>query len=851
MLDYLLKSGACLSIFLLFYKLLLENESIHYFKRGYLLVAIIIAFCIPLITFTEYVQIVPTTTQFTETVVPNLAVEPIPIQKSPVDYLPLFLWAIYGLGALVFGFRFIGNINTLVRRIRKNPKYRTYGITNVLLRESVIPHTFFEYIFWNKQKYEAHQIPDEVIVHEETHAKQKHSADVLFVELLQVFFWFNPLIYWAKHMIKLNHEFLADQAVLKNGFETPTYQNRLLEYSSHSKAPHLVNSINYSSIKKRFTVMKTRTSKKSALLRSLVILPILGLLLYSFSETKVIQIQQSETQTSNAQMPPTYTDSTEKDKFYGKVTFMFKDENGKIIRQAKYSELTPQEKSTLIAPENLSLKPNSPTKKDLNDWKDQNIYGVWLDGKRIDNDQLSNYEPNAFGTFFISKLSKNAKNYGRHFYQVNLYSNDEYKKQSNNVLLPLDKEVEIYISHTFNTKAKVIPIYQTSFSEKQKDSLKFIKDWYITIEGKKYYYLKDTNKVWHYYNSAKKEIKLDIVAEYKKKYNKYYALKSNGIHYIDKSENEQLILDILFSELGGMYFRTLREDRSKIKRPISPYAPYIKIIKHGKTMYKKLDELTEEDKKFIPALPPSLNIPNKTTPQKSVTKQQIKEYNALAKKYNEMDRNHFQVIVKEVKRLEYIHSLMTPKQKENAEPFPDFPEPPAPLKAPKAPKEPKAPNVTKDKKSDLPPPPPSVSNVSDVEYADKIIEEIISNQDPQDGPVVLDNFKGGKSTILPTSRFYLKPVREREKKIQKGKFFDRIDIEPVGPPVPPEPKSPLDHVIEMAKKDATFFFEGKKISSDKAIAILKKNDEINIRTKHEGLKNPIVELSTKPIIIKK
>lgn len=33
MLVFLLKSTACLAIFLVFYKLLLERESIHHFKR--------------------------------------------------------------------------------------------------------------------------------------------------------------------------------------------------------------------------------------------------------------------------------------------------------------------------------------------------------------------------------------------------------------------------------------------------------------------------------------------------------------------------------------------------------------------------------------------------------------------------------------------------------------------------------------------------------------------------------------------------------------------------------------------------------------------------------------------------
>ena len=54
------------------------------------------------------------------------------------------------------------------------------------------------------------------------------------------------------------------------------------------------------------------------------------------------------------------------------------------------------------------------------------IYGVWIDGKRINNAALDNYTNTDFGSLFVSKLEKNAKNYGKHYYQVNLMTNDYY-----------------------------------------------------------------------------------------------------------------------------------------------------------------------------------------------------------------------------------------------------------------------------------------------------------------------------------------------------------------------------------------------------------------------------------------
>ena len=56
---YLIKVTTCLAIFIVFYKLVLENESMHTFKRFYLISSLIAASLIPAILFTEYIYITP------------------------------------------------------------------------------------------------------------------------------------------------------------------------------------------------------------------------------------------------------------------------------------------------------------------------------------------------------------------------------------------------------------------------------------------------------------------------------------------------------------------------------------------------------------------------------------------------------------------------------------------------------------------------------------------------------------------------------------------------------------------------------------------------------------------------
>lgn len=284
---YVLKSAACLALLFAFYKLFLEHENMHVLKRFYLLGAIIASVVIPLVVFTEYIVVESSNTSVFSTIENNG--EPIILVAEQINYLPYLFWGIYGAGFLFFSFKFVRNLLNILQKIRNNPIYKSNSFFHVLLGNPVTPHTFFNYIFLNKRKFENEEIPQEVLLHEHTHATQKHSIDILFIELLQVIFWFNPLVYMTKKAIKLNHEFLADQAVITKGVDPVSYQQILLAFSSNASSPAMANAINYSSIKKRLTVMKTHTSKRAAWLKTLILLPLLAVLVYGFSTTQKVE----------------------------------------------------------------------------------------------------------------------------------------------------------------------------------------------------------------------------------------------------------------------------------------------------------------------------------------------------------------------------------------------------------------------------------------------------------------------------------------------------------------------------------------------------------------------------------
>ncbi len=254
--TYLFKFSACLAIFWLVYILFLERQTMHRFKRFYLLAAVASALIIPVLTITHYIEPVVTDFEVSPIFIPmETSFTEIPKVQAPFWDLETMLWMIYGLGVLLFLIRFAVNLFNMYKRISDNKTITKRSFIYVLLEDCSIPHSFFKYLFFDRSTYENSSIPEEVKLHEETHAKQLHSLDIIVIELLQIVFWFHPLVYILKHHIKLNHEFLADQEVLKLGTDTKTYQNILLQFSSNTQDYELSSAINYSSIKKRFNLM--------------------------------------------------------------------------------------------------------------------------------------------------------------------------------------------------------------------------------------------------------------------------------------------------------------------------------------------------------------------------------------------------------------------------------------------------------------------------------------------------------------------------------------------------------------------------------------------------------------------
>ena len=423
-----------MGVLLVVYHFLLEGEKMHTFNRVYLLFSLCFAIVVPFIQ----VEITEKKLPFSEMGTFNKVVQPENIDtftETPSvandNFFPFLLIIIYSATVLLFLFRFIKNLSGLITKTTHNPTVKYKNAKLVLLKEKMLPHTFLHYIFVSEEEYCQQQIEKELLAHELAHVQQKHTLDILFIELLKIVYWFNPLIYLYEKAIKLNHEFLADEAVIKTYNNTLVYQQLLFNKINHQSSSPLASSLNFSLTKKRLTMMTKNISPVQIMWKKAVLAPLFLLLAIAFTtktsaqETNKDKKPETKVATANKKATITKKALTREDSLriinnYWKNSSMWtmrKNEDGTSTK-ITIKEMTDEEK--LRVPTPGVPEKNIPTQDQLNAWTDPDKYGVWIDEKRVENTTLKNYSPSDFGSHFVSRLAKNAKNHGKHDFQVDI-----------------------------------------------------------------------------------------------------------------------------------------------------------------------------------------------------------------------------------------------------------------------------------------------------------------------------------------------------------------------------------------------------------------------------------------------
>ena len=280
----ILKIIGCSAVLIAFYYLFLGRERTFKFNRKYLLISLIFAYVVPFVPFVQFEN------PFTKNSPANLIFGEanqnfqnvnFPIQET-FDFGIILLW-IYGAITIFLFLKFLFSVSKILlikgeKRVYKNHKL-------LITKEEIIPFSFLNTIYLSRKNFLKNEIDERIFLHEKCHIEEKHSLDILFLEFLKIFSWINPALYFYKKAMISNHEFLADEYVLKNNFNISSYQHLILNEIKYSQSFKLTHQFNFNNTKKRFIMM---TSKNSRLvgMKKILLLPILAILFVSFTKEK-------------------------------------------------------------------------------------------------------------------------------------------------------------------------------------------------------------------------------------------------------------------------------------------------------------------------------------------------------------------------------------------------------------------------------------------------------------------------------------------------------------------------------------------------------------------------------------
>lgn len=283
-LAYFLKINVGIIVFYIFYRLFFYKDTFFHWRRTALLCFLGVSLLYPMLNLQEWVKahepMVIIADFYATTLLPEVVFEET-VTPTDANWQELILYSlsiIYLCGVISLFIRFIMQLTSIIRLRIQCKVTKIQGVRVHILNKASGPFSFFHWIFVHPESHTQEELA-EILTHEQTHAHQLHSADIIFSELVCIACWFNPFIWLMKREIRNNLEYMADQHVLQTGYDYKVYQYHLLGLAHHKAAATLYNGFNVLPLKNRIKMMNKKRTKEIGRTKYLLFLPLAALLL--------------------------------------------------------------------------------------------------------------------------------------------------------------------------------------------------------------------------------------------------------------------------------------------------------------------------------------------------------------------------------------------------------------------------------------------------------------------------------------------------------------------------------------------------------------------------------------------
>ena len=292
-LVFTLKGTICLSLFYLFYRLLLSKETFHRFNRLTLLGILGLSALLPWlkVTWNEPTDLHQQLLVWEDWMALNASAvvgEDAGGAGSSFPWLS-FLLGVYLLGLVFLVGRQLWSLGRMLQLIRDSRVQRLEsGLVLVTHRRTELsPFSWMHFVVVSET--DLAESGREILLHEQAHVRQRHSWDLLLADVCIFLQWYNPAAWLLKQELQTVHEYEADDWVLRQGVDAKNYQLLLIKKAVGTRLYSMANSFNHSSLKKRITMMLKKKSNPWARVKYLYVFPLAAVTVAAFARPEVTQ----------------------------------------------------------------------------------------------------------------------------------------------------------------------------------------------------------------------------------------------------------------------------------------------------------------------------------------------------------------------------------------------------------------------------------------------------------------------------------------------------------------------------------------------------------------------------------
>lgn len=296
--NYIIASTSYMLLFYLFYTTLLSRDTTYRRNRIYLLSTLLLSLLLPLLTIRINSPLLAETGIRLQEII-NLGevrITPGSIGTESGSPGTIFL-TLYVVG-LIISASLLATVFIRLLIIKRRGTLTGPNIVNVPLG-STPGFSAMGLIFINSDLDQGAQ--NRIIEHEKKHIRHNHFNDLLFLRIIAVIFWFNPVIYLFLHALKSVHEFQVDAEIIETGEDITNYHHLIMNQVFRTELFTIKSAFSgHTPIKKRFIMMTKAKSGKLSGLKFLALLPAFAAMFMLFSCTN--ELMDEEETRSNKEL---------------------------------------------------------------------------------------------------------------------------------------------------------------------------------------------------------------------------------------------------------------------------------------------------------------------------------------------------------------------------------------------------------------------------------------------------------------------------------------------------------------------------------------------------------------------